>query len=69
MKSQDWLDSKAQSTMILKLKSIWNSGTIDVTNNFLETVIFHLKEMLGILYFEIDRILQNKTRSFTTEFE
>ena len=35
--------------MMLKLKFVWNLATLDVTNRSLETVIFDLKEMLGIL--------------------
>ena len=42
------LDRKAQNTMMLKLKFIWNLATLDVTNSSLETVIFAPKEMLGI---------------------
>ena len=34
---------------MLKLKFIWNLATLDVTNSSLETVIFHSKEILGIL--------------------
>ena len=43
------LDRKAQNTMMLKLKFIWNFATFDVTNSSLETIIFDTKEMLGIL--------------------
>ena len=43
------LDKKAQSTMMLKLKFVWNLATLGVTNRSLETVIFDPKEMLGIL--------------------
>ena len=43
------LDTKAQNTMMLKLKFLWNLATLDVTNSSLETVIFDPKEMLGIL--------------------
>ena len=43
------LDSKAQSTMMLKLKFVQNSATLDVNNNSLETVIFEPKQMLEIL--------------------
>ena len=35
--------------MMLKLKFIMNSATLDVTNNSLDTIIFDPKEMLGIL--------------------
>ena len=43
------LDKKAQNTIILKLKFVSNLAELDVTNSSLETVIFDLKEMLGIL--------------------
>ena len=43
------LDKKAQNTMMLKLKFMWNLATLDVTNSPLETVIFDPKEILGIL--------------------
>ena len=34
---------------MLKLKFVRNSATLDVTNGSFETVIFNLKEMLGIV--------------------
>ena len=40
---------KAQKTIMLKLKFIWNPATSDVNNSSLETVIFDPKQMLGIL--------------------
>ena len=43
------LDRKAQNTMMLKFKFIWNLPTLDVTNNSLETIIFDPKEMLPML--------------------
>ena len=43
------IDKKAQNTVMLKLKFVQNLATVDVTNSSLETVIFDLKEMLGIL--------------------
>ena len=43
------LDTKNQSTMMLKFKLVWNVATLDITNSSLETGIFDLKEMLGIL--------------------
>ena len=42
-------DRRAQNTMMLKLKFVWNPATLDVTNSSLETVIFDPKQMLGIL--------------------
>ena len=43
------LDRKAQNTMMLKPKLVWNLATLDVTNSSLETIIFDPKETLGIL--------------------
>ena len=43
------LDKKAHNTVMLKCKFVWNVVTLDVANSSLETVIFNLKEMLGIL--------------------
>ena len=61
------LDKKAQSTMMLKLKFVWNLATLDVTDISLEIVIVDPKEMLGILDFRLvgnykikQGILQNK---------
>ena len=41
--------SKAQNTVMLKLKFVWNLATMDVSNGSLETEIFYPKEMLDIL--------------------
>ena len=35
--------------MMPKLKSVWNSAMLDMTNSGLDTIIFDLKEVLGIL--------------------
>ena len=43
------LDKKTQSTMMLKLKFIQNSATLDITNTGLDIIIFGLEEVLGIL--------------------
>ena len=43
------LDKNTQSTMMLKLKFIQNSAMLDITNNDLDTIIFGLEEMFGIL--------------------
>ena len=43
------LDKNVQNTMMLKLKFTWNLAILDVTNGGLQTVIFDLKEMTGIL--------------------
>ena len=43
------LDKKVQNALMLKLKFVRNSATLDVTNSSLDTVLFNLKEKLGIL--------------------
>ena len=43
------LDSKEQSTVVLKLKFVRNQASLNVTNNTEEMVIFEPKQMLGIL--------------------
>ena len=43
------LDKTTQSTMMLRLKFMQNSAMLDVTNNGLDTSIFGLEEVLGIL--------------------
>ena len=44
------LDKNAQSTMMLKLKFVQNSATLDITNSGLDTIIYGLEEVLGILH-------------------
>ena len=65
------LDQNAQNTMVLKLKFTWSLAILDVMNSGFETVIFNLKEMLGILdlrlmgYFKIKwGILQQKISKY-----
>ena len=43
------LDKNIQSSMMLKLKFPQNLSMLDITNSGLDTIIFDLKEMLGIL--------------------
>ena len=43
------LDKKALNTVMLKLKFLQILATLGATNSSLETVIFDLKKMLGIL--------------------
>ena len=43
------LDKNTQSTMMLKLKFVWNLAVLDITNTGLDTIIFDLEEVLGIL--------------------
>ena len=39
------LDKKAYSTLMLKIRFIRNSATLDVTNSYLETVIVNPIDM------------------------
>ena len=43
------LDKTTQGTMALKLKFMQNSTTLDITKNDLDTIIFGLEEVLGII--------------------
>ena len=43
------LDKNAQITIMLKLKFTWNLAILDITNSGFQTVIFDMKEMIGIL--------------------
>ena len=43
------LDKTTQSTMMLKLKFMQNSATLDITNNGLDTIIFGPEEVLEII--------------------
>ena len=60
---------------MLKLRFLRNSATLDVTNNSLETVMFHLQEMLGIFdlrsigYYNINHVFlqQNVSKHFRVE--
>ena len=69
------LHKKVQSTFMLKIQFVRNSDTLDVLNRCLETVIFKIKEMLGILdlrsigYYKIKHgVLQpNLSKYFTFE--
>ena len=35
--------------MMIKLKCMQNLSTLDITNNGLDTIIFHPKEVLGVI--------------------
>ena len=65
----------AQNAMMLKDKFIQNLATLDVTNSFLETVIFDPKEMLGILdlrlveYYKIKQGILQENLSKYCRFE
>ena len=43
------LDKKVHVTLMLKLKFVRNTASLDVTNSSFEMVTFNPKEMLGIL--------------------
>ena len=43
------LDKKVPNTLLFKINFVSHSATQDEANNSLETVIFNLKEILGIL--------------------
>ena len=70
------LDEKAQSILMLKIKFVRNSTTLDVTNISLEMVIFSPEEMLRILdirsigYYKIKHgvLRQNLSKYFIFEF-
>ena len=40
------LDGSTHSTMLLKLKFMWNAATLDIVNNGPDTIILKLEEML-----------------------
>ena len=63
------LDGNMYSTMLLKLKFMCNAATLDIANNGPDTIIFKPEEMLGILRFEISRLLQNQTGYTTAKFK
>ena len=69
------LDKQEQVTVMLKLKFIRNKATLNVTNNTQETVIFELKEMIGILdlrslgYYKIRQCVLQKNLSKYYLFE
>ena len=69
------LDKKAQSALMLKLKFVRNSATLDVTNSSLETVLFSVKEMLGtsdlrsIGYYKINYSVLQQNLSKYSRFE
>ena len=65
------LDKTSHRTMMLKLKFMQNSATLDITNNGLDTIIFGPEEVLGILdlrslgyYKSKQGILQQNVRKY-----
>ena len=69
------VDGKAQNTMMFRLNFTRNLAILHVTNSGLETVIFDLKEMVGIFnlrsigYYKIKQgiLQQNVTKYFRFE--
>ena len=43
------LDGNTKSTLVLKLKFIWNKATLDITNKGTHTMILKPEEMIGII--------------------
>ena len=43
------LDGGTHSTIVLKLKFIWNKATLDITNKSTNTMIFEPEEMIEII--------------------
>ena len=69
------LDKNTWSTMIIKLKFIWNSAKLDITNSGLDTIIFDPREVLGILnlrslgYYKIKQSILQQNQSKYYRFE
>ena len=69
------LDKTTQSTMMLKLKFMQNSATLDITNNRLDTIIFDSEEVLGIInlrslgYYKIKQGILHQNLSKYYRFE
>ena len=63
------LDKTTQSTMMFKLKFMWNSAMLDITNNGLDTNIFGPEEVLVIIdlrsvgYYKIKQGIQQQNLS------
>ena len=53
------LHGSTYGTMLLKLKFTCNPAILDIVNNGMDTMIFKLEEMLGIVDFEVFRLVQN----------
>ena len=69
------MDKNVQNTIMLKLKFAWNIATLDITNSCLDTIIFDLKEVLGILdlrllgYYKIKQGILKQNLSTYYRFE
>ena len=51
------LDGVTYSTLLIKLKFMCNKAVLDIVNRGKDIIIFKPKEMIGIIGFEILRIL------------
>ena len=69
------LDKNMESTMMLTLKFVQFLAMLNLTNNGLDTIIFYLKEVLGILdlrylgYYEIKQGILQQNLSKYYRFE
>ena len=69
------LDKNTQSTMMLNLKFIENSVTLDVTNTGLDTIIFDPRKVLAVLdlrslgLYKIKQVMLKQTLSKYYRFE
>ena len=69
------LDYGTHSTLVLKLKFIWNKVTLDITNKGTNTMIFKPEEIIGIIdlrslgYYKIKQgiLQQNLSRYYRFE--
>ena len=69
------LDGGTHSTLLIKLKFTHNAAILDIVNNGTETMIFRLKEMLGIVdfrslgYYKIKKVILQQHISKYYRFE
>ena len=60
---------------MLKLKIIWNSATLDITNSGLDTIVFDWKEMIDVLhlrslgYYKLKQVILQQNLSKYYRFE
>ena len=71
------LDRSIYSSMLIKLKFMWNAAVLDIVDNGTETIIFKPEEMIGIVdlrslgYYKIkqDILQQNLSKYYRFERE
>ena len=69
------LDRGTHSTLLLKLKFMWNKAILDITNKGTDTMIFKPEEMIGIIdlrslgYYKIKQGILQQTFSRYYKFE